>query len=245
MRSGLRCIGSSTGNGRWTSSDDEPVTSMIRCASSEDREFVVVADVDRCGQLRVEQGEEAADLVVDVGERACLAAVAEDRDRLASQRLDEEVRDGASVVRAHPRAVGVEDAHDAHVDAVVAVIRHRHRLGVPLGLVVHAAWADRVDVAPVLLGLRMHQRVAVDLRRRRQEEAGALGECESERVVGSQSADFQDLDRDPLEISRAGRTRQVHHDVDRPRHPHVVADIVLDEGEAGAEQLLDVASPTR
>ena len=63
----------------------------------------------------------------------------------------------------HARAVGVEDADDAGVEAVEPVVRHRHGLGEALGLVVHAAGADRVDVAPVGLGLRVDLGVAVDL----------------------------------------------------------------------------------
>jgi hypothetical protein len=58
------------------------------------------------------------DLVVDVAEAAGLAAVAVDRQRLAAQRLHDEVRHHAPVVDLHARPVGVEDAHDAHVDAV-------------------------------------------------------------------------------------------------------------------------------
>ena len=46
---------------------------------------------------------------------------------------------------------------------VIAVIRHRHRFGEALRLVVHAARADRVHVAPVGLLLRVHQRIAVHL----------------------------------------------------------------------------------
>ena len=67
------------------------------------------------------------------------------------ERLAQEGRDRAPVVGAHPRAVGVEDAHDRGVDALLAVVGHRQRLGVALRLVVDAARADRVDVAPVVL----------------------------------------------------------------------------------------------
>src|SRR3546814_18720577 len=58
---------------------------------------------------------------------------------------------------------------------VVAVVRHRHGLGVALGLVVDAPGPDRVHVAPVRLRLRVHQRVAVHLARGGQEELRALG----------------------------------------------------------------------
>ena len=90
---------------------------------------------------------------------------------------------GAAVAQPHARAVGVEDADDLRVDAVKAVVGHRHRLGEALGLVVDAARADRVDVAPVGLLLRVLERVAVDLGRRGEHEPRLLRLRQAERVV--------------------------------------------------------------
>ena len=132
-----------------------------------------------------------ADQVVDVTEAPRLRPVAEHRERLLGERLAHEVRDGAAVVRPHPRAVRVEDPHDRRVDALLAVVRHRQRLGVALRLVVDAARPDRVHVAPVRLGLRMDLRVAVDLARRGEQEAGALELRETERVVRPVGADLE------------------------------------------------------
>ena len=127
----------------------------------------------------------------------------------------------------------------------MAVVGHRHRLGEALGLVVHAARADRVDVAPVRLRLRVHLRVAVDLAGRGEEEPGVLGLGQAEAVVRAQAADLQDLDRDALEVDRRRRAGEVHDRVDLAGHPHVLADVVLDEREpAVAEQLLDVGHGT-
>jgi hypothetical protein len=77
-------------------------------------------------------------------------------------------------VRAHPRAVSVEDARDAGIDPLLAVVCHRQRLRVALGFVVDPAWPDRVHVPPVGFGLRVHLRVAVNLARRGEEEACPL-----------------------------------------------------------------------
>ena len=85
-----------------------------------------------------------------------------------------------------------------------AVVGHRHGLGEALGLVVDAARPDRVDVAPVVLALRVHERIAVDLRGRGEQEAGALGLGQAERVVGAERADLQRLDRQ-LEVVDAAR----------------------------------------
>ena len=135
----------------------------------------------------------------------------------------------------------VEDANDSRIEAVVAVIGHRHRLGVALGFVVHAPRADRVDVAPVGLGLRVNERVAVDLRGRGEEETCTLGLGETEAIVRAESADLQDLDRDPLEIGWRRGAGEMHDGVDVARHPHVRADVVFDEREpAPPEQRLDI-----
>ena len=145
--------------------------------------------------------------------------------------------------RAHARAVGVEDAHDADVEAVVAVVGHRHRLGEPLGLVVDAARTDRVDVAPVGLGLRVDLRVAVDLAGRGQEEAGVLGLGQAERVVRAEAADLQRLDRHLEVVLRRGRAGEVQHARrPRPATQQVVADVVLDEREPGCPKRCSMLS---
>ena len=152
---------------------------------------------------------------VDVAERAGLGAVAEHRDRPVLEGLAQEGRDRPAVVGPHPRAVGVEDPDDRRVDALLAVVGHRQRLGVALGLVVDAARADRVDVAPVALGLRVHLGVAVDLARGGDQEAGAVLLGQAERVVGAVRADLQRVQRQPQVVDRRGRRGEVVDEVDR------------------------------
>ena len=188
----------------------------------------------------VGQGDEPPDQVADEAEAAGLRAVAEDRDRLVGQRLAQEGGHRAAVVRAHAGAVGVEDPDDAGVHALLAQVGHRQGLGVALGLVVDAARADRVDVAPVVLGLRVHQRVAVDLGRRGQQEAGALGLGEAERVVGAVGADLQRVERQPRVVDRAGRRGHVEDEVDRLVDLVVLGDVEHQELEVGAADVLDV-----
>jgi hypothetical protein len=115
--------------------------------------------------------DDAADEVVDVTEAPRLLPISEDREGLARNRLPHEVRHRAPVVRAHARAVRVEDPDDRRVDAVLLEVRHRQRLGIALRLVVHGARPDRVHVPPVRLRLRVNLRVAVHLARRGREEA--------------------------------------------------------------------------
>ena len=141
----------------------------------EQAHLVRVPDVHRVVHVGgLVEGHQAADQVLHVTEAAGLGPVSEDRHRLAVERLAQEGRHGAPVVGAHPRAVGVEDPCDAGVHALLAQVGHRERLGVALGLVVHAARADRVHVAPVGLRLRVHERIAVHLAGGGDQEAGAV-----------------------------------------------------------------------
>ncbi len=182
----------------------------------------------------VEQGQEASHLVVHVAEAAGLHTIAVDGDRLALERLDDEVRHHPPVVGAHALAVGVEDPHDAHVEAMLAVIGHGERLGEALGLVVDAPRPDRVDVAPVGLHLGVDEGVAVDLARRCQEEPRPLGLGQAQQVVGPQAAHLHDLDGDLRKVLRRRGARQVHDRVDLAGHHQVLGHVAHDEGEARA-----------
>jgi hypothetical protein len=184
---------------------------------------------------RLGQGDHAPDEVVDVAERPGLLARAEDGDRPVLQRLAQEGRDRAAVVAPHARAVRVEDPDDRRVHALLAVVGHRQRLGVALGLVVDAARADRVDVAPVLLVLRVHLRVAVDLRGGGDEEAGAVLLGQPERVVGAVGADLQRVQRQAQVVDRRRGRREVVDEVDRL----VVDEVGLDDVELQEPELAD------
>ena len=86
----------------------------------EHRHLVIgVAEVDRQMLSAHREQKEAADQIVDVAERPRLRAVAVDRERLALERLVDEVHRRAAVVAAHARAVRVEDARDRGVDALL------------------------------------------------------------------------------------------------------------------------------
>ena len=110
---------------------------------------MLIGPVTSSGGLH--QPHEPVDQIVDVAERAGLAALAVDRDVLAAQRLDDEVGHHAAVVRVHARAVGVEDARHLDRQLVLAAIVEEQRLGAALAFVVAGARADRIDVAPIVL----------------------------------------------------------------------------------------------
>jgi hypothetical protein len=61
----------------------------------------------------------------------------------------------STIFRIIPRAIRIEDPHDAHVDAVHAVVIHEQRFSDPFALVVTRSPADRIDAAAVALRLRV------------------------------------------------------------------------------------------
>ena len=148
-----------------------------------DSELVGISDIHRIGMIAHEEPVDAVDQIRDIAERTGLLSLAVDGERLTLQRLDDEVRHHPAVAGAHAWTVGIEDPDDAGIDPMVAVIRHRDRLGEALGLVVDAARPDRVDVTPVALRLRMHLRIAIDLGRRRKKKPRPFRLGQAERVV--------------------------------------------------------------
>ena len=68
----------------------------------------------------------------------------------------------ATVVGIHARAVGVEDAHDANVDAVLSLVIHEESFGAAFAFVVARANTDGVNMSPVAFFLRVHQGVPID-----------------------------------------------------------------------------------
>ena len=189
--------------------------------------------------------DDASDQIVDVTKRARLSARAKDGDWLVLECLTYESGNRAAIECAHARAVRIEDPHDRRVDALLAVIRHRHRLGVTLRLVVDAARTDRVDVAPVRLGLRVDQRVAVDLTRRGSQEASTLGFRETEGIVRAVRADLQGLQWQAQVVNRAGRGSEVEHEIDVARNLDVRRDVVLDKREVVVAQMRNIRQRAR
>ena len=229
--SGWRTCGSSVGSASKTISERDSVTSITASASSSSVNSSGLPMLTGRWTSDSAIAMKPRDQVVDVAEAARLAAVAEDGQRLVLERLAQEGRDRAAVVRAHPRAVGVEDPHDAGVDALLAVVGHRQRLGVALRLVVDAARADRVDVAPVGLRLGVDLRVAVDLGGGGEQEAGALELRQAEHVVGAVGADLERVQRQAQVVDRAGRRGEVVDEVDRLVDVERLGQVVLQEGE--------------
>ena len=120
----------------------------------------------------------------------------------------------------------------------------RERLGAALALVVAGARADRVDVAPVGLGLRVFDRVAVHLGRRRDQDARLRLAREVEHVQRPLDRRADRAHRVALVVDRRRRTGQVEDLVDL--HRQRIGDVVAHQLEAMVvEQRLDVGARAR
>ena len=96
-----------------------------------------------------------------------MATVSIDGDVPVLEGLDDEVRHHAPVVRVHARAVGVEDPRHLHRHLVLAVVIEEQGLGATLAFVVTGTRADRIDVAPIVLRLRVNGGITNGPRRSR------------------------------------------------------------------------------
>src|SRR5579872_4773780 len=107
------------------------------------------------------------------------------------------------------------------------MICHRHRFRKALRLVVDASDPDRVDIAQIVLGLWMDERIAVDLRRGSQEEPCSLRPRQPERLVRTERVDLQDLDRLGREVDRTGRRCEMKDEVYGTVDIEIVGDVVV------------------
>ena len=181
----------------------------------------------------MQQLVEPGDQIVDILKAARLLPLAVDRQRLAFERLHDEIGHYPAVADAHARPVGVKNAHDPRVETVKPMIRHGHRFGKSFGLVVNAARSDGIDVAPVLFTLRPHQRIAIDFRSRSEQICCAFGFGQAEGVVGAQGAHFQSRNRQLQIIDGTCRRGEVQDEVQRFLDFNIPANVVIDEAETG------------
>src|SRR5262249_31420506 len=115
------------------------------------------------------------------------------------------------------------------------------RLCEALSLVVDAPRTDRIHVAPVVLTLRVCDRVSVDLAGGGEDETriAALGEFEG--PLGAMTACGQGVQRAPKVLSRRCGTGQVSHRVERICNRNAMSYVSLDELKAGTtKHVLDV-----
>ena len=121
-----------------------------------------------------------------------------------------------------------------------AVVAHEERLGTAFALVVARAQPQRIHVSPVILGLRMYQRVAVYFRSRSLQHLGAVVARHAEHVHRADNRSLRRLDRVVLVVDGRSRTGKV---VDLFDLRHVGVDYVVPyDFEIGVfQQVPDIA----
>ncbi len=194
-------------------------------------DLIGIAQVDGLGEVRAEQPDDSLDQVGYVAEAAGLFAAAVNGDRFALKGLLHEVGQDPAVIEPHSWPIRVENADNPRFHTVVAMVSHGDRFGEPLGFIVAASRADRVDVSPVIFGLRMNFGVAVDLGGAGEQEPGVLGLGQAQGVVGAERAHLERWDRMCQVVDGAGRTGEMEHVVHRSIDLDRLGDIVLDEAE--------------
>src|SRR5687768_1777949 len=160
-------------------------------------------------RLGVHKPDKTVHQIANVTERTGLRAVAVYGQFLAAKRLDHKIRYDAAVVLKHPFAKSVENTHDARINAVLTMIVHHQSFRHALALVVTASEPDRIYVAKIIFGLRVHHRVAVDLTRRRLENSGLHTFCKPQHVDRAHHVRFNRLYRVVLVMDRRRRAGEI------------------------------------
>ena len=124
LMSGQRCLGSSSGSGRRTIFDEDPVSSMTEFGKLPNRELDRVSQIHGSGDIvrRVHQSYQPIDKVVHIAERTGLVALAIDRNVFITKGLHDEVRYHPPIVWMHARPIGIEDARDLDRQTMLAPI---------------------------------------------------------------------------------------------------------------------------
>src|SRR5215468_10910280 len=81
----------------------------------QDRQLLGTADIDRQVVILFQKQMQAAYEVIDIKQAARLLSRAVSRHRLPAQRMRDKIRNYPPVIGTHPRAISIEDAHDAGV----------------------------------------------------------------------------------------------------------------------------------
>ena len=108
---------------------------------------------------------------------------------------------------------------------MLAAIIKKQRFGASLAFVITGPRANRVYIAPIIFGLRVHDGIAVNLGRGRLKNLGAGSLGQTQHVDGAMHTGFDGLHRIVLIVHRAGGAGQVVNliNLDIKRKCHVVA----------------------
>src|SRR5665213_3538621 len=109
----------------------------------------------------------------------------------------------------HARAIGVENSGHFYLQFVLAVVVEEQCLCTALALVITRARTYWIDVAPIVLCLWMHGRVAIDLAGRRLQDSSLKTLGKTEHVYSAMHAGLGRLHRIALIMNRRCRTGEI------------------------------------
>ena len=176
----------------------------------EDGEFAGVANIHGANDLiLIHEANKTLDEVINVTEGAGLLAFAVNRKVFSLERLYNEIGNHPTVICQHAGPVGIENAHHPDIDAVLAMVVEEKSLGAAFAFVVTGADPDRVDVAPIGFGLRVHRGIAVDLGSRGLEDPGIHPLGKTQAVDRSHDGSLGGLDRIELVMNRGGGAGEI------------------------------------
>jgi hypothetical protein len=122
----------------------------------------------------------------------------------------------------HPGTVGVEDSRDLDREAMLPMIIEEQGLRAALSFIIARPGADRIDVSPIRLGLRVNGWIAVDLARRSLQNAASKPFGEAEHVDCAMNRRLGRLNRIVLVVNWRSRTGEIVNlialDVERKCH---------------------------
>jgi len=151
----------------------------------------------------------ALDEIVNVLEGSGLLSVAKDGEWLVLEGLGHKVGDNTAVIEGHFGAVRVENADDTDFQAVFTVVIHSEALSSTFTFIIAGALSNWIDIAPVVLGLRVLKRVPINFRSGGDEETGSATLGKTQHVHGTNKTSLNGLDWVVLVMDWRGRASQV------------------------------------
>src|SRR5262249_10567986 len=137
--------------------------------------------------------------------------------------------------------IGVENPGDFDLQTVLAPIVKEQGFRTALTLVVAGPWANWINVAPIIFGLGVNARIAIDFRGGRLKNSCSDAFCKSQHVDRTVHACFCRLYRIVLIMDGRSRTREIVNLIDL--HIEREGDIVPDQLEMPmTEQVFDIPS---
>ncbi len=185
----------------------------------QDRDLLFRPDVEGSapGVLVPHQAQDSPHRVVDQAEAAPLLAAPEHADRLPAQRLSHEVGQNHPPLPGLARAHRVEEAPEDHGQAALAVVGQREELVERLGACVRPAPVRCASHEAVGLLVELLSGLAVDFRRRRQEQRLAVTVAAVEDDLRAAHVRRDGLHRFVDDLPHAYRGGEMNHVVD-PGH---------------------------